>query len=79
MLKTLHSHFIRVEYNPADPKHRKVFARFMAEGKWNTTCPFFLEEPYSDIVSMCLNKTVKYYMSRERTTAEFFNKDSVCD
>lgn len=79
MYKTLNSHFSRVEYDPANAQHRKIFAKFIAESKWSTTCPFFLEEPYSDIISMCLNKTVKYYMSKERSTAEFFNKGIHCD
>lgn len=58
--------FRRELYRPEDKQHRAVFYQFLRNNKWNHTCPFIVEEPYIDVVTMCLRKTVDYYMSKDK-------------
>lgn len=46
----------RRQFNPGNKKDLLEFAYFRKYNKWQNGCPFFLEWPYADIVSMCLAK-----------------------
>ena len=58
--------FRREVYQPENKAHREKFYSFLRNNKWNPTCPFYVEEPYIDAVTMCLRKTVDFYMSKDK-------------
>lgn len=46
----------RHRFNPKDKKDLVELAYFRKNNAWKNGCPFFLEWPFTDIVSMCLSK-----------------------
>ena len=43
----------RRRFDPSDNQDLKELAYFIKNNTWKTTCPFLLEYPHKDIVSMC--------------------------
>lgn len=46
-------HNRRRKFNPATEADRSELAKFRKNGKWENGCPFYLEFPYLDIVTLC--------------------------
>jgi hypothetical protein len=46
----------RVEFDPSNKDHMAAFGCFVKNGGWKDGCPFYLEEPYTDIPTMICNK-----------------------
>jgi len=43
----------RRRFDPSDKEDLKELSYFIKHTTWKTTCPFLLEYPHKDIVSMC--------------------------
>jgi hypothetical protein len=43
----------RRRFDPGSKEDLKELAYFQKHKTWKTTCPFYLEWPHKDIVSMC--------------------------
>jgi len=43
----------RRRFDPSDKEDLKELAHFIKHTTWKSTCPFLLEYPHKDIVSMC--------------------------
>lgn len=46
----------RRRFNPSNKNDLRALAFFRKNSKWENGCPFYLEWPHADIVSMCLSK-----------------------
>ena len=46
----------RTKFDANKKDHLVEFAYFRKHGKWKESCPFYLERPYRDIISMCQAK-----------------------
>ena len=51
---------LRVFFNPKDKKHVLEYANFLKNRGWKDGCPFFLEDPYTDIPTMIQSKISEY-------------------
>ena len=56
--------WIKREFNPADKKDLLEFKFFKKNGKWKTGCPFYLEDPFIEIPSMCESKFTTYMLEK---------------
>jgi hypothetical protein len=54
----------RRKFNPASKDDLKEFSYFQKYSKWKTSCPFYLEWPYYDIISMCQAKYSDYMLGK---------------
>lgn len=54
----------RRQFNPADAKDLKELSFFKKHGTWKDGCPFFIEWPFNDVVSMCQSKYTDYMLSK---------------
>lgn len=54
----------RRRFNPSQVEDLKELSYFRKNGTWKTACPFYLEWPYKDIVSMCQAKYTDYMLSK---------------
>ena len=52
----------RHRFDPANKKDLIELAYFQKHGRWKTTCPFLLEWPHKDVISMCQNYYTEYMM-----------------
>jgi hypothetical protein len=43
----------RRRFDPSDREDLKELSYFIKHTTWKTTCPFLLEYPHKDVVSMC--------------------------
>lgn len=59
-------YFEKYYFNPEDKAHRALLLKFINTSSWRPYCPFILEEPYADIVSMCQQKMLRYYLDKDR-------------
>lgn len=50
----------RVVFDPANPDHMLEFAGFVKHQTWRTGCPFYLEDPYTDIPTMLYTKVAEH-------------------
>lgn len=53
----------RREFNPESPVDLQELRFFMVNGRWKTTCPFWEEDKWNDIPSMCLTKYAKHHLA----------------
>jgi hypothetical protein len=58
--------FEKFYFNPEDKAHRALLLKFINTSSWQPYCPFILEEPFTDIVSMCKHKVLRYYLDKDR-------------
>jgi hypothetical protein len=52
----------RRKFNPSDSNDLKELTYFKQNGRWKSSCPFFLEWPYQDIVSMCQERYTNFML-----------------
>ena len=50
----------RMKFEAADIDHRDIVKKYLEDNKWENGCPFFLEEPYTNIHTMIVEKLAKY-------------------
>ena len=53
----------RRRFDPSNKKDLRAFAYYRKHLKWESGCPFYLEWPFVDIVSMCTIKFSDYELS----------------
>lgn len=51
------------EFNPANKADLLEYQSFLKNAKWKAGCPFFVEWPFSNVVSMIEHKIVNHYIS----------------
>ena len=54
----------RREFNPANVKDLHELKFFKENNKWKEGCPFYLEDPFVDIPSMCESKFTAYMLNK---------------
>lgn len=55
----------RRKFDPSQKEDLKALKHFMKTSSWGKNgCPFYLEWPYQDIVSMCQSKYTAYMLYR---------------
>lgn len=50
----------RVVFDPSNPDHILEFAGYAKYRKWKDGCPFYLEDPYTDIPTMLYTKVAQH-------------------
>lgn len=56
----------QVFFDPANPEHRKIAATHIATHSWrHTNLRFYVEQPFTNVVSMITMKMAQYYTDRE--------------
>ena len=64
-LKTFRKAFSpRRDFNPSSTKDLQELKFFKENNKWKAGCPFYLDDPYLEIPSMCDNKFTNYMLSK---------------
>lgn len=58
----------RVNFDPANRKHRLDYAQFLKYNNWKNGCKYLLEEPYVDIPTMIQDKLVRHYLKSAMET-----------
>ena len=56
--------FQRRLFNPASRKDLKELRYFLANDKWETACPFYVEFPWESVPTMCLQKYTVHTLSK---------------
>jgi len=54
----------RRKFDPSDIADLKELAYFKKNKTWKDTCPFYLEWPFKDIVTMCQTKYTDYMLKK---------------
>jgi hypothetical protein len=54
----------RRRFNPADTKDLKELSYFKKHGTWKSGCPFYIEWPFNDVVSMCYSKYTDFMLAK---------------
>lgn len=49
-------------FDPTDPTDLAEYAYFLQNNKWKDGCPFILEWPFSNIISMVEDKFIKRHI-----------------
>jgi hypothetical protein len=52
----------RREFDPTNSQDLQELKFFKKNGKWKNGCPFYLEDPFIDIPTMCENKFTNYML-----------------
>jgi len=55
---------LRREFNPSLKEDLMELKFYKKNGKWKNGCPFFLEDPFVEIPSMCENKFTTYMLEK---------------
>jgi hypothetical protein len=64
-VKTFRRAFIpRREFNPSNVKDLHELKFFKEHNKWKEGCPFYLEDPFVDIPTMCESKYTSYMLTK---------------
>jgi hypothetical protein len=53
----------KVQFDPADADHVRLYREFMKRRNWAEGCPFDLEWPFLDLVTMIERKIVDHYVN----------------
>jgi hypothetical protein len=54
----------RRRFDPSNPKDLKELSFFKKNGKWKDGCPFFIEWPFKDVVTMCQERYTTHMLGR---------------
>ena len=54
--------FKRVRFDPKNKDHLKQLGYFNKHRKWKISCPFLLEWPYKDVITMCKSKYTEHML-----------------
>ena len=49
-------------FNPRDQKDLEAFRQFVLKSNWDPVCPFILEVPFNNVVSMIERKIVESWI-----------------
>lgn len=53
---------VRQKFDPANAEHVAEFKFFTSNLRWKKSCPFFLEEPFLDIPTLCSQRFLEHSM-----------------
>jgi len=56
--------FNRRKFDPTKKEDLKELSYFYKNNTWRNSCPFLLEWPHKDIISMCQTKYTEYMVKR---------------
>lgn len=51
-------------FNPSNRKDLRELKYLLENGKWENGCPFYVEDPWEDVVSMCKHKFTTMQLSK---------------
>ncbi len=51
-------------FDPTNKKHIKEYALFLKTQRWKNNCPFYLEDPYTDIPAMINAKLAMHFLRK---------------
>jgi hypothetical protein len=54
----------RKRFDPSDMSDLKELGYFKKHGNWKSGCPFHLEWPFQDVVTMCQSKYTDHMLSK---------------
>jgi hypothetical protein len=54
----------RRKFDPSNKIDLYELAYFRSNSKWRTGCPFYLEWPFEDIITMCHSKYTDHMLSK---------------
>ena len=54
----------RRRFDPANSADLKELAFFKKNRTWRNTCPFYVEWPFQDVVTMCQTKYTEYMLRK---------------
>lgn len=57
----------RVEFDPTNADHRRIFARFLLGRGWSDGVTFHVESPHMTVPATCINKLLTYHLGVELT------------
>ena len=52
----------RRRFDPSNKEDLKELAYFKKNGTWKNCCPFLIEWPYKDVISMCQARYTDYVL-----------------
>lgn len=55
----------RVEFDPRNADHRRIFARFLLGRGWSDGVTFHVESPHMTVPATCVNKLLTYHLGVE--------------
>lgn len=58
----------RIQFDPANKSHRDIVKDFLITGSWKYCCPFYLEDPYTNIRSMITEKLARYVVDLDNVS-----------
>ena len=61
--KVTNCYWPKVEFNPADTDHLNEYRKFLQKQHWGDGCPFILEWPFTNIISMIEHKVTRYHLA----------------
>ena len=53
----------RRQFDPSRDEDLEEFSYFQKNHRWREGCPFFLEWPHTDVVSMCKDKYINHMLA----------------
>lgn len=54
----------RRRFDPAERNDLKELSYFIKYNRWKNGCPFYIEWPHRDVVSMCQSKYTQYMLDK---------------
>lgn len=58
------------EFNPGSKEDLSAYSSFLKNSQWKDGCPFIVEWPFTDVVSMIKHKIVERHIGRLITQAK---------
>lgn len=54
----------RVKFDPTNVQHMLDYADFLKSNNWRHGCPYYLEDPYTDIPTMIQSKIAQHFTTQ---------------
>lgn len=54
----------RRKFDPSKVEDLKALRHYMKTNTWKDGCPFYLEWPFQDIITMCQTKYTRYMLNK---------------
>lgn len=54
----------RRKFDPSKVEDLKALRHYMKTNAWKDGCPFYLEWPFQDIITMCQTKYTRYMLNK---------------
>jgi hypothetical protein len=56
--------WVKREFNPSDKEDLTAYKNFLENSSWKNGCPFVVEWPFTDVISMIKHKIVERHIAR---------------